>query len=405
MEKRVIMAISDHGTTGISESLRLPLTHWHEQGHEIHQLALGYNGWGQTLDKTMCPWWERMMPIYAATSNEERFGQTCIDRAIAIVKPDIIITAFDVWMINYLSQPAKFKLSESVRNAIEHDKRKFKHIAYFPLDGAVSGEYLPIGMDEAIAGFDIPITYSRFSQNIVRNETNLHVPFIPIAHDKRHYYPGDKAEAKKSLGFPVDKFIIGMVGTNQYRKAWGEFFDAVVPLAKKYDDILILPWTTWDMKIAGGAEIQDFVWRSGVSHKIINPRNGLGSMTDEGMGQLYRALDLCVLTTIGEGAGLPPIRARACGTPALVSANTSNTEFCAHPIEAIPIAGHYYDPFGSNLERYITNVPTLIERLEKLYLDKKLYESVSKKCAAEMEQYERDNVMPYWDQVLERAFA
>lgn len=400
--QRRILALSDYGTTGISESLRPILKHWFDQGHIISQLALGYNGWGAGVDRTMYPWYERLLPVYGTGSNADRFGQKLLHKAVAAQNADIVITAFDAWMIAYLAQPEHPKngLTPDVIEALAHETRKFTHISYFPLDGAVNNKYLPGGMEEVICGFDSPVTYSRYAQQIIENDVNIKIPFIPIAHDPKHYHPGNKIEARKKIGLPEDDFIVAMVATNQYRKAWGEFFDAVLPFAKRHPNVSIIPWTAWNEKIAGGAEIADFVWRSGVRGQILDPSTMIGTLNDEGMGDFYRSLDVLVLTTIGEGAGLPPIRARACGVPALVTDNTSNTEFAADPFELIPTSGSYYDPFGSNLERYTTDVLELTVRLERLYEEAYLRKRLGKAGAKAMRQYEVDNVMPMWDELL-----
>jgi len=400
-----ILALLDFGTTGISESLRLPLVHWHEQGHEIWQLALGYNGWGARLERTMYPWADRMLPIFGV-SPEERFGQRVIANALDMAKPDIIISALDVWMVSYLAQPEITPyLDERTREMLSHAKRNFKHIAYFPVDGAVSGQFLPVGMDEVIAGFDFPLTYSRYAHNVIKRSMSIDVPFIPIAHDPEMYKPRDRDEARKQLGLnlPDKSFVIGMVATNQYRKLWGEFFEAVIPLAKKYPDIKVLPWTTWGAKILGGSEIAELVYQSGIQSQIINPTEMVGGMSDEGMAQLYATMNVLVLTTVGEGAGLPPLRARACGIPALVSDNTSNTEFCGHEFDRVPVRGTFHDPFGSNIERYLTDVDELRNRLETLYLDSVKYREVAIAGIEEMRQYEKDKVIPKWDAVLEEV--
>lgn len=405
MKPLKILAILDFGTTGISESLRLPLIHWHNQGHEIWQLALGYNGWGAKIERTMYPWADRMLPIFGIAP-EERFGQRVIANALDLAKPDIVISALDVWMVSYLAQPEiTSSLDERTREVLSHANRKFKHIAYFPVDGAVSGKFLPVGMDEVIAGFDFPITYSRFAQNVIKRSMSLEIPFIPIAHDPEIYKPRDRNEARQILGLdiPEKDFIIGMIATNQYRKLWGEFFEAVVPLAEKYPDIKILPWTTWNAKIMGGAEIPELIYQSGIQRQVLNPVEMIGTLSDEGMSYLYAAMNLCILTTIGEGAGLPPLRARAAGIPALVSDHTSNTEFCGHEFERVPIRASFHDPFGSNIERYLTDVGELRKRIEEIYLNTTLYRDVATAGIKEMRKYEKAHVLPLWDAVLEEV--
>lgn len=397
-----IMGLSDYGHTGINESLRPLLRHWHEAGHEIWHMVLGFNGWTSCADPDEYPYRERLLRIIGDDSPATRFGQGCLPQAVKITQPDVVISAFDIWMVRYLTQPHLDNAVKALGHAeyVGLDTRAFKHIMYFPIDGLLENKYLPRGLDEMIAGADVPVTYSRFAQDAVLRDTGIEIPFIPIAHDPNVYRPGDKRAARERLNLPQDKFIVGMVATNQYRKLWGEFFEAAGAFARNHSDVLLLPWTTWTMQINGGFDIEDLVYRNGVEEQTINPGEHIGSFKDEQMADLYRAMDVCVLTTVGEGAGLPPIRARACGTPALVSDNTSNTEFTAHEFERIPSRVTRLDN-GSNIARFATDTKVLFERLERLYADRKLLEEIGDCGAEAMQQYSTARVLPQWDALLE----
>jgi glycosyltransferase involved in cell wall biosynthesis len=398
---KTILSLGDYGATGLADSVRPQLHTWHQRGAEIWQLVHGYNGWCGGVNRNDYPWAERILPIFGQNAQEMRFGASLLHEAVKLSQADFVVTGLDIWMTAYLSMPEHpmFGLSNDAIDILRHERRRFKHVAYIPIDGAVGGRHLPDGMADVVRGYDVPVTYSRFGQQILKNE-GIDVPFIPIAHDPQHFHPGSKNEARKKLNLPVDKFIIAMVGTNQYRKQWGVFFDAASRLAKAHSDVLIIPWTTWNAKILGGAEIGPLIARSGVGEQVVNPGAAVGSLPDVDMGNFYRAIDLLCLVTIGEGAGLPPIRARACGTPALVSDNTSNTEFAADPRELIPCNGKMYDPIGSNLERYLTDPDALYERMEEFYASKDLRLEVGNKGAVAMQQYEVKNVMKLWDELL-----
>jgi glycosyltransferase involved in cell wall biosynthesis len=403
MGKKTILGLSDYGNTGISESLAGPLRHWHDNGNEIWQIALGFNGWVAGADPKVYPWKERLLRVIGGDSNAERFGQVCLPSAVKLAKPDVVISSFDVWMVSYLASPHTDPVvgrSEEAREILGLDTRSFTHVAYFPIDGLVEGKYLPRHFDEMVSGFDYPVTYSRFARDAVRRDTGLDIPFIPISHDPTIFCPGDKQQARKRLGLPEDRFIVAMVGTNQYRKLWGEFIDAAAELAHEHSDVMVLPFTTWDIQIAGGFDIADLIYRRDVQSQVINPGNMVGQLSAAGMAELYRAVDVLVLTTVGEGAGLPPLRARACGTPALVSDNTSNTEFAGHPYELVKSTITHLDN-GSNIARYGTDVQALARKLKRLYRDRPFREEIAAAGIEAMKQYEADRVNPTWDALLE----
>ncbi len=400
-KKHKILALSDFGVSGISESAIGPLKHWHEQGYEIFHLALGFNGISAGVDERLYPWRNRLMPVNPG-SEATKFGQLQIKNALEISQADVLLTTFDVWMCAYISQPENAtNLDEATRKVLSHQHRKFHHIMLYPIDGAQQNKYLPLGMEESILGADTPITYSKFSQNLMKTNFNIEVPYIPIAHDPKIFKPMDKKECRRQLYLKEDGFYCAMVGTNQYRKLFGDFFDGAVPFAKAHDDVYLIPFTTWDMQILGGTDIKSHVYKSGIGDRIIDPSNLVGKLSAEGMSMFYNAMDVIVLCTVGEGAGLPPLRARACGVPALVSGNTSNIEFAGHQFELIKNRGKYYDNFGSNLERYLTDTNDLREKLETLYNNPSFRHEVGQAGLAHMKQFEVDNVMPAWDKILD----
>ena len=398
MRKLKILGLGDISTTGIGESLRIPLRHFHDSGHEISQTGLGFNGWADLIDPDMYPWRNRLYNNLGNGSTEERFGQKCLAQLAQHVEPDILVSAYDVWMVAHLAQP-HLRLGKESQELLGLDTRCFNHVAYFPLDGALDDGTLPREMDEVIAGFDTPVTYSRFARDVVYRSMGIEIPFIPIAHDPTIYYPGSREEARARLGLPQDKWIIGMIGTNQYRKLFLEFLNACAPIAKRHSDVVIMPWTTWNQQIAGGFDLEHAIYTHDIARQCINPGSACHGMSDYQMADLYRAMDVCVLTTIGEGAGLPPLRSRACGVPALVSANSSNTEFTASEFERVTSHPTFYDN-TSNIVRYTTDVAELSSKLEELYQDRSYRDHLGAVAAEEMKQYELANVVPLWDELI-----
>ena len=178
--------------------------------------------------------------------------------------------------------------------------------------------------------------------------------------------------------------------------------------AKGKKNITILPWTTWDKSILEGYNIPALIEMVGLRDKVMNPKQYAGNLSDAGMAALYRAMDVCVLTTVGEGAGLPPIRARACGTPALVSANTSNVEFCGHRLEELPCypdegfsANEKVNPWG--LMRFRTDIDVLVKRLDRFFYDRGLCKRVGEAGLAHVKQFETERCVPLWDEELRRC--
>ena len=222
-----VLALGDYGHTGLAESVAPQLHTWHERGHEIWQLVSGYDGWVCDVSREAYPWAERILPIFGSDPIAAGYGRTTLARAVVRSQADVLLTGLDIWMTAYLSDPAnaRFGLDNAAIGVLGHATRRFKHVAYIPIDGAVGNTRLPEGLAEVVRGYDVPVTYSRYGQQILKNE-GLDVPFIPIAHDPRYIHPGSREEARKALNVPQDKFVVAMIATNQYRKHWGVFIEA-----------------------------------------------------------------------------------------------------------------------------------------------------------------------------------
>lgn len=385
--------------------MRGPLNHWHEQGHEIWMLGLGYNGWLQEVRRSAYPYAERIMPIMGQESPDTKFGQASIELALRKVKPDVVMTTFDIGRVRYLCDPYSDPVvaaNKPTLEALDPRRREFTHLAYFPIDGLVDGVALPRYFDEIIAGMDLPVTYSQYAQDAIRCGMGLDIDMIPIGHDPKVFYKRPRSEARSAINFPDGPFIMSMVATNQSRKLWPEYIKAAARVCRRHPDAFILPWTTWNIQINGGFDIGDLIYREGITTQSINVGNAVHAFTDEQMADFYSAIDVCVLTTVGEGAGLPPIRARACGTPGLVSANSSCIEFTPTEFELIPSHPSHVDN-GNNLLRFSTDVDVLEERLEKLYSDRKFRDEIGEAGMEFSKQLEHSVLNPKWDKVLEKV--
>ena len=396
-KKKRILGFTDYGRGGLAYNLRFPLAHWHTQGHEVWLSAINFDGNVANADRTLYPYAERLLPY-------RRQNPQALPEAIARVKPDVVLSGLDLWMMQDLlrpqSQPA-FKDQYSIQHVLSHESRTFVHAAFFPVDNLLPNGFVNTETEMLIGYADMPICYSQFSKEAVLKSTGLDVPCIPLPIDTSTYYPRDKVQARKRFNIADDVFVISMVATNQWRKLWGEFATVMGRVTKRHPDIRILPWAQ-DQRVCGGFDLQDLFYRNDLLDLIIKPQN-IGNATDDDMAELYSAMDLLVLTTAAEGAGLPPLQARACGTAALVSANTANIEFAAHPIELIPsmptnLVHGFIGP--ANTVTYSTNVLELEERIERLYQDRALLRTIGETGRIAMQAYTPEKIMPLWDNLL-----
>lgn len=398
MRKKRILGFGDFGWSGLAQCLRLTLSHLHYAGHEVWYLATGFDGNPNRVDRNTYPYAERVLPC----SYDRPLGGAVFPDVVGRVQPDVILSGVDLWWMDPLLLPEVVygKVSAAAIHTLGHATRHFTYVAYFPLENLYKGGYLNREAEALIGLVDVPVCFSDFSRQGVLRSSGLDVPMIPVPIDTKIFYPRGCSESRRILNYPFDAFLVGMVGMNQWRKLWGEFYKVMGRVVKRHPNVRVVPWST-PMGNPGGCDMDELIYRNDLEHAVIMRNIHL---TDEGMAHLYSALDLVVLTTAAEGAGLPPMQARACGTPALVSANTSNIEFAGHPFELVPskskaLIHGFVGP--QNTEVYMTDIDVLEERIEKLYVDRAFREEVAEASLQSMRALTPEMILPLWENLID----
>lgn len=289
------------------------------------------------------------------------------------------MTCLDVQWIYYLTHPEdpKIKLSPETRNYLSHKNRPFLHLGYFPVDGLCKDDRLPRGFDKIISKIDIPVSYSMFTKRAVDRQLNTNIPMIHHGIDTNTFFPIDNAEAKRRLHIPENKFVVGMVATNQERKLFEDLIPAFAKFCKdKPDAALMLHTNPRNCNYYGCHDLLDLMDQYGILDKYLDTTK-LAHCSDEVMNYLYNAIDVGVLCTQGEGFGLPIIHHHAAGKPVIATDCTSCSELTVHKVERIKtrasLIGH-----NNNIVRYLNDIDDLADKLETLYHNKELREKVGK---------------------------
>lgn len=165
------------------------------------------------------------------------------------------------------------------------------------------------------------------------------VSMVPHTFDETIYHPGGREEAKKLFSIPEDRTVFGMVamnkGTYKIRKSFPQImlaFDLYVRTVDP-DALLFLHTDIGQPRVPGEHKVGVNLARLG--HLIGVPdRNVLVAdqfsvklgIEETNLADLYRAMDVLLLPSMGEGFGVPVLEAMACGTPAIVSDFTAQPE-------------------------------------------------------------------------------
>lgn len=145
----------------------------------------------------------------------------------------------------------------------------------------------------------------------------LTVPNTVILHGidtQRFSPPGDKAEAKRSLGLEPNQHIVGCFGRVRHQKGTDLFVDAMIRLLPERPN--------WSAIIAGRATGPHVEFENGLKAKV--KAAGLGERIlfvgeHTNINDWYRALDLFVAPQRWEGFGLTPLEAMASGVAVIAT--------------------------------------------------------------------------------------
>ena len=123
---------------------------------------------------------------------------------------------------------------------------------------------------------------------------------------------GSRADARRVLGWPLDRPTVVTVRRLVRSKGLERLVDAIDAVRKELPEILTIIVGTGPL----AAELE-----SRVRERRLGAHVRLsGHVPDDALPHVYRAADLCVVPSVAlEGFGLVVLEALACGTPALVT--------------------------------------------------------------------------------------
>lgn len=369
--------------TGYSNQTALFTPRLQKAGHDTAILAFwGHEGtpinWNgvQVFGKSFHPYGMDIMHSHAETW-----------------KADAIISLMDAWVMD----------TEGLRGT--------KWIPWFPIDS----EPLPKRIYDNIAKAYARITMSKFGNEQMDN-AGLDYHYIPHGVDTKIFKPLDMALSREALKFPQDKFIVGMVAANKGnppRKAFHQNIAAFAALQKKYKDCVLYLHTLDGVR--GGyesVELIPFIEAMGLTYGYAFTESAIGKdvifadqyglalgYTDAMMAQIYNAMDVHMLVSMGEGFGIPILEAQACGTPVIVGDWTSMSELC---FSGWKVSKSDAEPIWNALHtfQYLPHSEAIAEKLEAAYRMRGNTEYRTRARDGAM-KYDADLVMEkYWKPTL-----
>ena len=267
--------------------------------------------------------------------------------------PFALITLYDVWV---LTNPNLDSLNIASWVPIDHD----------PIPSAVAAWCAKPNVT--------PIAMTKFGQKALAN-LNIDSIYVPHGIDSKVFKPTDKCGDGTSAEAYMQadgKFVVGMVAANKgvypNRKAFGENLLAFSLLAKKHDDVLLYMHTEM-FGSYGGINLADLLTSLQVDPKHVRfvdqvaYKFGIDCQT---MACAMSACDVGLVTSYGEGFGIPTVEFQMCGTPVIGSNFAATAELVSD--EGWLVDGQ---PLWDAPQRSYFNIPSVIgifEALEAAYL-------------------------------------
>lgn len=273
---------------------------------------------------------------------------------------DIVIPIMDAWVIE---MPAWAGI---------------RLVPFFPVDHSPLSPHLK----DRLPQFFGAAVYSKWGREVCR-EAGFDVPYIPCAVDCEVYKPFDRREARSILGWPQERYIVGMVAANAgkpSRKAFEVQFRAFKLFQDEHPDAILYLHT-----FANSGNETD-------GENLIRMLNTVGLVVDQDvffvdqyqyllsvpapqMALAYSAMNVLLNVTMKEGFGVPLVEAQACGVPVITGDWTANAELCSAGWKVARLEAEVYgrtiydDALYGPLGGYgvMPRVSSIVEALEKSY--------------------------------------
>ena len=305
------------------------------------------------------------------------------------------------------------------------DTSPAKTIFWYPSDG---GNGMPNGCEIILKKVNCPVAMAKFGQKQVKDYYGFDTMYIPHGTEPDKFFKMnniDRANLRNRWGLN-DKFVVGVVARNQPRK----FLDRTIKIMAKLKDKI--PNAVLFLHLDPNDPAQSFnmiqmIQKYNLENRVIFS----GMKAHEGfdwnkMNEIYNLFDVFLLTTSGEGFGIPIIESMACEVPILATDYTTTSELVKENQAGLGIKltgveeiswqdffgmnAKYYDRLVENgtingswgVERGICDINDAVEKMLFLYNNPHIREQMGKSGReAVLKKYDFDKIIgPAFDKIF-----
>jgi glycosyltransferase involved in cell wall biosynthesis len=236
------------------------------------------------------------------------------------------------------------------------------------------------------------------------HDAGLDCYYVPHGIETNVFKPLDKKVCREKVGVPQDKYIVGTVAMNKgnpSRKCFSEMMEAFARFHQRHPDSLYMLQTDKGEGLEGMINMPELVRNLGLVEGqdvvFCNQYQNILGYSPEYMADFYNCMDVHLITTRGEGFGIPILEAQACGTAVITGGWTACKELFW--------AGQMLDP-EKDADREYTGLASYNYRPRIASIDAALeaeyqHPSDTTRAVACAQEYNADYVTEtYWKPVL-----
>jgi len=346
-------------------------------------------------------------PIYGHDQTDQYFSRSMSQR-LKEFKADRFIILLDTFMLYPWF--------------LQVDTSPAKTFFYFPSDG---GGGLPKGCEQILKKIDQPIAMAEFGAKQVKDYYGMDVNHIPHCVDSKQFYPledNEKLELKSKWGL-AGKFVIGVVARNQPRKNLDRTIKAMRLIADKIPNAILFLHLDPNDPAQQIWKINELVKKHNLENRVVySGMNAFNGFPQSKMNEVYNVMDCFLLTTSGEGFGIPIIEAMACKIPVVATDYTTTPELVINnkaglgiklagveTLDMFNLSSQEYDKKAFNatmtgsweVERGSCDIENCAEAIEMLYKNPSMCKAMGENGRnAVLTKYDNPIVMKQWDKIL-----
>jgi len=382
--------------------------HLTKQGHEVHYMANSYIGM-QLNNAELYDGTKINFKIYGEMQNQ--YFRNTMSHIIKSVQADRFIILLDTFMLH-----------GNDRWFLNVDTSPAKTFFWFPTDG---GGGLPLGCENILKKVNVPVAMSEFGQKQVRDYHGITTNHIPHCVDTEKFFRLDdnkRNQLRAKFGLH-DKFVIGVVARNQPRKQLDKTLKIMCKIRDRIPNAVLFMHLDADDPAQPLWNMRSMIRKFNLENRVVfSGMKAFQGVPDNEMINIYNLMDCFLLTTSGEGFGIPIIEAMACEVPVLATDYTTTPELVIKNkagfginltgVDTINMFDNHSKVYDSNVmngtitgswevERAICDINDAANKLEILYKDPSLRKEMGKNgFKAVKSKYDCKIVLQQWDEIL-----